>query len=813
MLSITSFPRRFPTANKRKLRLQAAQAASASLSPAARAELHSLRATAPANSPLRLAAAVNAAVVSSPIPSSSSSSSSVAHARFLQSAARSASASASSASSSSSAAAAMAHDDDDDLDAYLFGERSDDWFTTSRDPRDPSAGFPGVDPVSRRLHSVPMPNLRSCSREEMLDYFDNSWALTDALFASLQGERAFSTPPPHHLRHPLIFYYGHPTCFFVNKFVVSGLLDAPVNPHFEHIFEVGVDEMRWDDMSKNEMDWPRVADVTDYRRQVYQLIRSVIETHPGLEPGHAQIDEHSPLWALQMALEHERIHLETSSMLMLEHPVHFFSKSSLLPDYHPSAYRHQLTENGGSASGRSSKTPVSGVDYPVNEMLPVAGGRVHIGKPRDFPTFGWDNEYGERDIDVPACKASKFLVSNGEFREFVAAGGYLEPRYWTELGWEWRCFRNTKWPTFWVPDGPSGSHLYKLRALFEEIPMQWDWPAQVNLHEAQAFCKWKTEAAKASGTASDVVYHLTTEPIHQLLRDPADRSSDTTGDAVMAGSSTGELTGKNFNFSHLSFSPVDALPPTQSGFHDVFGNAWEWCEDMFSALPGFYVHRYYDDFSAPCFDGEHHVIMGGSFVSSGDNGASKFARYHFRPHFFQHAGFRVVEQSVDQETQSISLATTCVNAPGPYTSTTVVGSPYRQTDRVRITASGKAVETSGSSGTPTTDALFDDVRRKTELALEEFVASTISSKALAAAAISGAPIKVVREGAEDVRALASNVSLVVSLPTDEATASALRDLGFQEISESARQVPVFERESATSATLSVETATAWQRGN
>ena len=62
----------------------------------------------------------------------------------------------------------------------------------------------------------------------------------------------------------------------------------------------------------------------------------------------------------------------------------------------------------------------------------------------------------------------------------------------------------------------------------------------------------------------------------------------------------------------------------------MFGNSWTWCEDWFSALPGGNgVHAFYDDFSSPCYDGEHSVIMGGSFMSTGDE-ASRFARFHFR---------------------------------------------------------------------------------------------------------------------------------------------------------------------------------------
>lgn len=62
------------------------------------------------------------------------------------------------------------------------------------------------------------------------------------------------------------------------------------------------------------------------------------------------------------------------------------------------------------------------------------------------------------------------------------------------------------------------------------------------------------------------------------------------------------------------------------------------------------------DFSTPCFDGEHHVIMGGSFASSG-NLASVFARYHFRPHFHQHAGFRLAAPV--QREQGEHVMTSC----------------------------------------------------------------------------------------------------------------------------------------------------------
>ncbi|MEM7343318.1 MAG: SUMF1/EgtB/PvdO family nonheme iron enzyme [Chloroflexota bacterium] len=95
------------------------------------------------------------------------------------------------------------------------------------------------------------------------------------------------------------------------------------------------------------------------------------------------------------------------------------------------------------------------------------------------------------------------------------------------------------------------------------------------------------------------------------------------------------------NLAYSSQNPVDFFPPSQTGHRDTTGNAWEWTEDHFNPLRGFEVHHVYDDFSTPCFDGKHSMIVGGSFISTGDE-ASTFARFHFRPHFLQHSGFRLV---------------------------------------------------------------------------------------------------------------------------------------------------------------------------
>ena len=82
-------------------------------------------------------------------------------------------------------------------------------------------------------------------------------------------------------------------------------------------------------------------------------------------------------------------------------------------------------------------------------MLPVKGDDVQLGKPRKFPSYGWDNEYGTRTVTTPDFHASKYMITNGEFLEFVKAGGYRTEEYWSEDGWGWKKFRNAKEPFFW----------------------------------------------------------------------------------------------------------------------------------------------------------------------------------------------------------------------------------------------------------------------------------------------------------------------------------------------------------------------------
>ena len=245
--------------------------------------------------------------------------------------------------------------------------------------------------------------------------------------------------------------------------------------------------MLWDDMHKNDMLWPLVSEVHEYKEKVYKAVVDGIMNHPSLEPAPGQqgvqVDQSHPMWALFMAFEHERIHFETSSVLFREAPFHLVQTPENWPPMHPSATapreRH-VTSN-----------PVEGNDYPANKMIPVTQGTVDLGKPADFPSFGWDNEYGERSMQVPPFQASEHMITNGEYWQFVAEGGYRNRDLWCDDGWHWRTHRNMKWPFFWEPAGPAGTNEFNLRTIFEIVSMPWDWPVDVNYYEAKAFCRWK----------------------------------------------------------------------------------------------------------------------------------------------------------------------------------------------------------------------------------------------------------------------------------------------------------------------------------
>lgn len=442
-------------------------------------------------------------------------------------------------------------------------------------------------------------------RQEIREYFLKTYTVYEKLFELMKDDESYYlTADP--LRHPLVFYFGHTATFFINKLVLAKLIDKRINPTFESIFAIGVDEMSWDDLNQSHYKWPRIAEIRTYRDAVKTKILDLIDTLPLTMP----ISWESPFWAILMGIEHERIHLETSSVLIRQLP---------LEQVKPSDF-----------------WKVCPLDTPIveNQLLHVKGSTLRLEKKKDDALYGWDNEYGLHVKEIKEFKASKYLVSNAEFLGFMEDGGYENESFWNEEGWKWKTYKNTTMPLFWRKDGSS----YKLRLMAEEIAMPWSWPVEINYLEAKAFCNWKSKKTGKS-------IRLPSEEEWYVLRDLHVKVEEPFWDKAPA----------NINLEYFaSCVPVDTF--AFGDFYDVIGNVWQWSETPMNGFDGFAVHPLYDDFSVPTFDDRHNIIKGGSWISTG-NEIIRASRYAFRRHFYQHAGFRYIESDEPVETNSVFYET------------------------------------------------------------------------------------------------------------------------------------------------------------
>lgn len=447
--------------------------------------------------------------------------------------------------------------------------------------------------------TIPIHNQNtSLTREDIRTYFHETADVYESLFEVLTSDQAYYVKP-NPLRHPLIFYYGHTNTFLINKLVLAGLISQRVNPQFESMFAVGVDEMGWDDVNEMNYSWPTPAEVKAYRASVRQVVDELITTLPFDLP----ITWESPWWPILMGIEHERIHLETSSVLIRQHALQYVQSH---PDWAPCTLD---------------------VPAPQNSLIQIAARDIQLAKSSDH--YGWDNEYGQFNKHSPAFAAAKYLTSNAEFLSFVEAGGYQKDEYWLEEGLAWRRFAQAEHPSFWVKQRAG----WKLRLMTTAVDMPWSWPVEVNYHEAKAYCHWlAAQLGKPVRMPGEHEWYSLYE--HAGL-----------SDEKVAGSMNA-----NLFLDHFA-SPCPVNQFAHGELFDVVGNVWQWTETPIFPFDGFQVHPLYDDFTTPTFDGRHNLIKGGSWISTG-NEALKSARYAFRRHFFQHAGFRYIVTDTPLEENS-----------------------------------------------------------------------------------------------------------------------------------------------------------------
>jgi gamma-glutamyl hercynylcysteine S-oxide synthase len=389
---------------------------------------------------------------------------------------------------------------------------------------------------------------------------------TRQIFELVEPEAFDMRPIP--LRHPIRFYEGHLASFNFGMLLQSGWLKNDPQPELTILFARGIDPLNQSAADKLTIEqWPDRAVVADYVGRVEGEMSRAFE---------AEID---PIY-LHTAIEHEEMHQETLIYLIHQLP-------------------HDLKRKPVDARIESA-----GALAPAS-WVPIEAGVVQLGADPKTVPFGWDNEFPPMRTEVTAAEIASRKVSNGEFLEFVEAGGYGNEKLWSESGWRSIQEGKITQPPFWSRE--NGDRVYQ--GLFESIPLPLNWPVYVSHIEADAFTRWQ---GCRLPTESEWHRAFESAPAPQPQRD---------------------------NFDFVSWNPSPVAGPNGSLFQ-LAGNGWEWTSVPFEGFPGFKPFPHYPGYSADFFDGVHFVLKGASPVTPAPLVRTSFRNW-FQDHYrYAYTAFR-----------------------------------------------------------------------------------------------------------------------------------------------------------------------------
>jgi formylglycine-generating enzyme required for sulfatase activity len=247
---------------------------------------------------------------------------------------------------------------------------------------------------------------------------------------------------------------------------------------------------------------------------------------------------------------------------------------------------------------------------PIQVMREIPGGTVTLGQPRKDASgkdqFGWDNEFESHEVAVASFAMSKYKVTNGEYLQFVRAGG-TPPHFWKWHEGQW----------YW-------------RGMWEDVPLPLDWPVYVTHEEASAFAVWSGKRLPTEAEFHRAAYgtvHGEEERAYPWGNEPPDNRR-------------GNFGGNRWDPMSVTASP---LGDSAFGVSQLVGNGWEWTSTAFQPFPGFQTFSFYPGYSARFFDGDHYVLKGASPRTDARFLRRSFRNW-FRPNFpYVYAGFRCVE--------------------------------------------------------------------------------------------------------------------------------------------------------------------------
>jgi iron(II)-dependent oxidoreductase len=366
------------------------------------------------------------------------------------------------------------------------------------------------------------------------------------------------------LMSPLCWDLAH-IAHYEELWLLRSLVDAaPTDPRFDDLY----DAFRHPRRERADLDILSPCAARAFASEVRGRVLEVLDRIP--------LDDRPllhDLFVYGMVIQHEHQHRETmlATIGLMDRPY---------PDGPPPA--------PATAPPAPSAAPAAEVRLP--------GGSVQLGTDQD----GWayDNERPAHRVELAPFHLDVTPVTNAAYQGFVEAGGYDDPRLWSEPGWAWRLEAGLEHPHGWQQEGDRG---WSVRRFGHRLDLRPDEAVQhVCCHEADAFARW---AGKRLPTEAEWEYAASGAPDGTTRRYPWGDDDPTPAHANLGGAQLGP-------------SPVDAHPAGASpaGVLGLLGDVWEWTATTFHGYPGFEPFPY-REYSEVFFGDEYRVLRGGSWAT------------------------------------------------------------------------------------------------------------------------------------------------------------------------------------------------------
>ena len=263
--------------------------------------------------------------------------------------------------------------------------------------------------------------------------------------------------------------------------------------------------------------------------------------------------------------------------------------------------------------------PADAAALPSEVLVP--GGPFTMGTSTE--PWALDNERPAHGVDVAPFFLDTTPVTCGAYLEFIADGGYDDPRWWTAAGWDHRRRAELSAPLYWSKD----SGQWRRRAFGRTEPVVPDEPVlHVCWYEADAYARW---AGRRLPTEAEWEKAARFDPATGLTR----RYPWGNTDPMPARANLGQ--------AFLRPAPAGSYPggAAPCGARQLVGDVWEWTSSDFLPYPGFKAWPY-REYSEVFFGPEYKVLRGGSFAVSPVASRSTFRNwdYPIRRQIF--SGFR-----------------------------------------------------------------------------------------------------------------------------------------------------------------------------